>query len=130
MIAIQTPNLSSDVVTYMPKATAFDSDAAILLPESDDPFRPCFPQTVDALGLSPIFLSDLVLKAIAMEPNCTSSEIAARLHMGLMATDQVLHGLTRDKLIEIKGVVGTHNHRYGMLERGWTEVGRVMAISS
>ena len=118
MIAIQTPNLSSNTVTYMPKATAIDSDA-MLLPELGDPFRPSFPQTVDALGLSPVFLGDLVLKAIAMEPNCTSSEIAARLHMGLMATDQILQRLTRDKFIEIKGVVGTHNHRYGMLERGW-----------
>ena len=129
MIAIQTPNLSSNTVTYMPKATAIDSDA-MLLPELGDPFRPSFPQTVDALGLSPVFLGDLVLKAIAMEPNCTSSEIAARLHMGLMATDQILQRLTRDKFIEIKGVVGTHNHRYGMLERGWHEVSRVMAISS
>jgi len=129
MIAIQTPNLSSEAVTYVPKAHAFDSDAMVLT-DSGDPFRPPFPQTLDALGLSPIFLGDLVLKAIAMEPNCTSSEIAARLHMGLMATDQILQRLTRDKLIEIKGVVGTHNHRYGMLERGWHDVTRVMAISS
>jgi MoxR-like ATPase len=129
MIAIKTPEFSSEAVTYVPRDGDFEKEPA-LLPESGDPFCPAFPQTMDALDLPVVHLSDLVLKAVALEPACTSSEIAARLHLGLMVTDQILQRLYRDKLVEIKGVVGNHNHRYGMLERGWAEVNRVMAISS
>jgi hypothetical protein len=129
MIALQTPNAGPLTVSYVPKASAFDNDAT-LLPESGDPFRPAFPQTVEALDLSLTHLGDLVLKAMALDPNCTSAEIAARLHLGLMVTDQLLHRLYRDKLVEIKGVVGTHNHRYSMLERGWAEANRAMSVGS
>jgi hypothetical protein len=129
MIAIQTPEFSSNAVTYVPRAGDFEKEP-VLMPESGDPFCPPFPQTMDALDLPAVHLGDLVLKAVAMEPACTSSEIAARLHLGLMVTDQILQRLYRDKFVEIKGVVGNHNHRYCMLERGWAEVSRIMEISS
>ncbi len=127
MIAIPTPTAAP--ISYMPKDDVFGTDSTLLV-ETGDAFMPAFPQTLEALGLSPILLGDLALKAMALEPAATSAEIAARLHLGLMVTDTLLQRLNRDRLIEIKGVVGTHNHRYAMLERGWTEVARVMAVSS
>lgn len=116
------------VVNYLPKAEPHPDDA--LLVENDDAFRPSFPHRLEELDVSLTFLADLALKALSLEPTSTSSEIAERLRLGLTATDQILQRLNRDKLVEIKGVVGTHNHRYGMLERGWAEVARVTTVNS
>jgi hypothetical protein len=130
MIAIQTPEFSQDAVSYVPKPGDFDGEDELLAVSTEDPFCPPFPQTLDALDLPAVHLTDLVLKAVAQEPCCTSAEVAARLHLGLMVTDQILQRLYRDQFVEIKGVVGAHNHRYAMLERGWTEVARMLAVNS
>ncbi len=129
MLAIPSTEVGSETVSFVPRDTGLNGDEP-LLGDTGDPFRPPFPQSIDQLGVSPTFLNDLALKAMALEPTSTSAEIAERLHLGLAVTDHILQRLTRDKLIEIKGVVGTHNHRYAMLERGWTEAGRVTAHSS
>jgi hypothetical protein len=129
MIAIETSSPASAAVSYVPTTEAFEHDTS-LLPDSGDPNRPPFPQTLNALDVSELFLADLALRAMALEPNCTTADIAKRLHLGLMISDQLLQRLNRDRLIEIKGVVGSHNHRYAMLDRGWAEVSRLMAISS
>jgi predicted ATPase with chaperone activity len=129
MIAIPSTELGSEPVSFVPRDAALDGDE-LLLTEDGDPFRPPFPQTIEQLGIPATFLGDLALKAMALEPTSTSAEIAARLHLGMAVTDHILQRLNRDKLVEIKGVVGAHNHRYGMLDRGWTEVARVTAHSS
>jgi predicted ATPase with chaperone activity len=129
MIAIPISTLDSETVSYTPSARAFDKDTSLLSQETD-PFRPPFMQKLEDLEISPSYLGDLALKTMAIEPTTTSAEIAGLMHLGLMATDQLLQRLCRDKYIEIKGVVGSHNHRYSMLERGWAEVSRIMAQGS
>jgi hypothetical protein len=129
MIAIDTPNLPTAAVTYAPTTEALERDTS-LLSDGGDPHRPPFPQTINDLDVSELFLGDLALRAMSLQPNCATTDIANQLHLGLMITDNLLHRLSRDRLVEIKGVVGSHNHRYAMLDRGWAEVGRLMAISS
>src|SRR5262245_11235608 len=121
MIAISPNTIVPNAINYTPPADALSTDAALLVQDVDI-FKPAFPQRIEDLDISATFLGDLALKAVAHEPNCTTSGIASRLHLGLMVTDQILQRLNRDKFIEIKGVVGAHNHRYSMLERGWAEV--------
>ena len=129
MIAIPVSNLEAETLSYVPSVSAFGQDTS-LLPAEADLFRPPFVQTIPELEVSPTFLGDLALKTMSVEPTTTSSEVAARMHLGLMVTDQLLQRLSRDKYVEIKGVVGSHNHRYSMLERGWAEVSRLMSIGS
>jgi predicted ATPase with chaperone activity len=101
----------------------------VLLEECDE-FRPPMPLAVEDLDVSPLFLAELALKAVALEPSTSTAQIARRLQLGMMITDGLLQRLTRDKFLEIKGVVATHNHRYQMLERGWTEVARIQSMNS
>ncbi|MEI6082949.1 MAG: ATPase [Verrucomicrobiota bacterium] len=128
MIALANTDNTKKVVSFTPhlKSAATTS----LLVDDGHSFKPPMPMTIEELGISSGFLGELVLKAMAVDPNSTASDVATRLHLGLMITDAVLQKLTRDKFVEIKGVVGSHNHRYAMLERGWTEYARVSASNS
>jgi predicted ATPase with chaperone activity len=98
-----------------------------LLPTTQDPFTPLFPQRLDDLDVAPAFLTDLALKTMSIEPECSTGSIALRMHLGLVITDALLGRLHKDKFIERKGVAsGLHNHHYAMLERGWVEVKRLL----
>jgi MoxR-like ATPase len=101
-----------------------------LFPNPADWFVPPFPERLEDLDVSIGFLADLTLKAVSLDSDCSTTSVAGRLHLGLIITDALLQRLVRDKFIEIKGVVGMHNHRYGMLERGWTEVNRLNSLCS
>lgn len=105
--------------------TKFES----LLPEQEDLFRPRFPQTLEELGVNPNFIADLALKTLAVSADTTSGGVAERLRIPLLLTDKILHRLYDEKLVEIRGVVGVHNHRYNMLERGWETVARIRRIN-
>jgi predicted ATPase with chaperone activity len=129
MIAVHDQQLASQIVNFIPKAKSAAAAASILI-DSRDSFRPPFANSLEQLDISPFFLGELALKAMAMEPTATTADIAARLHLGTLNTDLLLQKLGRDKYIEIKGVVGSHNHRYAMLDRGWSEVTRIMATNS
>jgi predicted ATPase with chaperone activity len=123
---------TSNVVHFNPAQGAGRlSRLESLLPTEADPFAPVFPQRLEDLDVSPSFLADLALKTVSVEPDCTTSSIAAKMHLGLIITDALLSRLHADKLIERKGVaVGLHNHHYAMLDRGWAEVKRLMEQSS
>lgn len=128
MIAPTTDTAGRHVVSYMPPGDI--AAKTVLLPDDVRDDVPPTPANINELGVSLNFLHDLALKSLALEPISTASEIANRLNLGLMITDTLLQKLSRDKFIEIKGVVGAHNHRYGMLERGWAEAARVTALNS
>ncbi|MCG3150250.1 MAG: hypothetical protein PCFJNLEI_03731 [Verrucomicrobiae bacterium] len=128
MIALAKEDSTSKVVSFMPHVKMAASTS--LLVDDGRIFKPAQPSSLDELGIAPGLVGDLALKAMAFAPNSTAAEIGTRLHLGLMITDAVLQKLTRDKFIEIKGVVGAHNHRYAMLERGWTEAARINSSNS
>lgn len=128
MSALLNEDASNHVVSFMPHVNAGTTTS--LLVDDGQAFRPVMPTTVEELSISPGFLGDLIMKAMALAPNSTASEVGTRLHLSLMIADAMLQKLTRDKMVEIKGVVGSHNHRYAMLERGWAEVARINASNS
>ena len=93
-------------------------------------FNPRFPETPDQLDLNLGFLTDLALKTLSTDANATTASIGDRLKLGLVITDTVLQRLYRENLIEMKGSIAMHNHRYAMLERGWARVFQLMGICS
>jgi len=127
--AVQPHALITDLVSYAPRPNKVD-DANLLPVDSAGKYTPPFVQRLEELDISNTFLCDLALKAVSLESDTTTTSIAQRLHLGMVVCDSLLQRLTRDRLIEMKGVVGVHNHRYGMLDRGWAELNRVMALNS
>jgi MoxR-like ATPase len=95
-----------------------------------DWFVPPFPEKLEDLDVNPGFLADLALKTVPLDSDCSTSTIAARMHLGMMITEALLQRLCHDKFIEIKGVVGLQNHRYAMLDHGWEELRRLTSFCS
>jgi len=95
-----------------------------------DLFVPPFPRKFDELGMHPNFLGELALKVVSVEAEATTATVANRLHLGILITDQILERLGREHVIEKRGVVGPHNHRFAMLDRGWETVARLMRSNS
>ncbi len=93
-------------------------------------FAPTFPLTLEELDVNPDFLSELALKTVSLEPDCTTVRTAERMCLGQVITDQLLERLYNDKLIEKKGTVSLRNNRYGMTERGWARVEQLMDVNS
>ena len=122
---------TSNVLRFDPaQATGNLNRFESLLPEPDH-FAPAFPQRLEDLDVSPAFLAELALKTVSVEPDCSTTSIAARMHLGLVITDALLARLHTDKFIERKGVAaGLHSHYYAMLDRGWNEVKRLMEQNS
>ena len=98
--------------------------------EQIDSFTPRFPVSLEELDVSAGFLTDLALKAVSLDADATTGSVGARLHLGMIVTDTVLQRLAHEQLVEKKGAVGLHHHRYGMTERGWNRVGQLMAANS
>ncbi len=101
-----------------------------LAPRPENLFVPPFPRKMSDLGLHLHFLADLALKAVSLEADATTARVAERLHLGILITDQILEQLCRDHLVEKRGVVGPHNHRFHMLDRGWETVTRLLKANS
>ncbi len=112
-----TPDLPADSVTPL-----FTNPA--------DWFVPPFPVKLEDLDVNPGFLAELALKTVPLDADCTTATIATRMHLGMMITEALLQRLCHDKFIEIKGVVGLHNHRYAMLDHGWQELQRLTSFCS
>src|SRR5882762_8450671 len=113
-----TVELESD--NAVASATPADS-VAPLFTNPADWFVPAFPEKLEDLDVNPGFLADLALKTVPLDAECTTATIAARLRLGLLITEALLQRLCHEKFIEIKGIVGLHNHRYAMLDNGWRE---------
>jgi predicted ATPase with chaperone activity len=111
------PSISND-----PAAPQFTNPA--------DWFVPAFPKKMEDLDVGSGFLADLALKVVPLTSDCTTSSVATRLCLGMMITEALLQRLCREEFIEVKGLVGLQNHRYGMLERGWQELTRLMKFCS
>ncbi len=119
------------LVTFDPMRTRSDEKTLeSFVPDERDIFLPPFPQKVEDLGLPLRFLLDLTLKVVSTEGDCTTANVASRLGVGFVITDQLLQQLYREKLVETKGVVGLHNHRYGILEHGWDTINQLIRHNS
>jgi len=89
-----------------------------------------FPETPDQLDLNLSFVTDLALKTLSADAHGTTASVSESLKLGLVITDTVLQRLYRENLIDLRGSIALHNHRYAMLERGWARVSQLMGICS
>ena len=127
-VLLGTPRTDDPVCKVTPLSV--EKGAPKPVTEAKEPFAPPFPEKLEELDVSPAFLIGLVLRTVSLESECTTASIAQRLRIGILIADALLERLYRDKWIEKKGVVGLHNHRYTMLERGWQEVARLNEFCS
>jgi hypothetical protein len=131
MSTVNTPPTDSTAVQFNPShAVRLRDTSTELLEDVDIKCIPPFADNLEKLDVSKGFLVDMALKSVALESDCTTTNIAKRLGLGIMVTDALLEQLYRDKQIEKKGVVGLHNHRYAMLDRGWQDVTRLFNTCS
>ena len=94
-----------------------------------DDFSPGLPSTLEGTELDFRFLADLALKIISMNTNCTAVRVAEKLCIPMHLTEALLQHLYHEKFLEIHGVETFQNHRYAMLERGWQQVNRLLALN-
>ncbi|MGH7773391.1 MAG: ATP-binding protein [Candidatus Binatia bacterium] len=106
---------------------AWDSESGQSSPIETE--APSVPEKVEDTGLDFGFLADLTLKTVYSDTHCTTERAAEKLKLPLTITESLLQHLYREKLIEIRGLVALHNHRYAMLDRGWERVSRLLNVS-
>jgi len=90
-----------------------------------DGLGPPTPEELADTEVPETFLRDLALKNLAIISAPTTANVAEQLHLPRSLTEELLHQLYREKLIEIlsHGLPGTT--RYAMLDHGWERVGQV-----
>jgi len=92
-------------------------------------FNPIAPRTWEDTQLDFGFLTDLALKAVYADANCSTTRAAEKMCLPEVITENILQHLYREKLIEIRGQDGFHNHRYAILDRGWERVKRLLEMN-
>jgi hypothetical protein len=82
------------------------------------------------LDVNTSFLTELTLKAVSLDPDCTTASVAERIRIGIIVTEALLQRLYDKKLVDRKGTVALHNNRYAMTDRGWARVEQLMGRCS
>jgi hypothetical protein len=90
---------------------------------------PPTPEEVAETGISDAFLCNLTLKHVAMLPEPTTTTVANRLRLPRALTEELLHHLYREKLIEMRLQSPVGSTRYAMLDHGWKRVSRLQSQS-
>jgi len=89
---------------------------------------PPMPEELADTGVGVAFLSDLALKHVAMLAEPTTESVAERLHLPRTLTEDILQGLYREKLIEVRLQTALGSTRYSMLDHGWDRVARLVSL--
>jgi predicted ATPase with chaperone activity len=90
---------------------------------------PPLPLKADNTGLDFGILADLALKGVYADANCTTERAAERLKLSMPVTEELLQHLYREKFVEIRGLIGYGNNRYGMLDRGWQRAQQLLDLN-
>ncbi|MDX6498597.1 MAG: hypothetical protein QOG23_1857 [Blastocatellia bacterium] len=86
---------------------------------------PPIPQELAGTGVPEEVLCELALKHVAALVNPTTASVAERIHLPWVITDELLHQLYREKLIDIRSQGLPGATRYAMLDRGWERLTQV-----
>jgi hypothetical protein len=86
---------------------------------------PPVPEELEDMDVSASFLCDLTLKHVAQMPEPNTSSVSDEVCIPKALAEEILHHLTREKMIEVKGQIAVGATRYAMLERGWDRLRRV-----
>jgi predicted ATPase with chaperone activity len=90
---------------------------------------PSLPRRAENTGLDFGFLADLALKTVYADANCTTERAAQRLKLAMPVAEELLQHLYREKFVEIRGLIGYGNNRYGMLDRGWQRAQQLLDLN-
>jgi hypothetical protein len=90
---------------------------------------PRAPANLDATGVPPEILTDLVLKLAHTVASFTARTATERLCFPSHMIGQILEHLKGDRLVEILGMVGPHDYRFAITDRGRERAVRLLAIS-
>ncbi len=88
---------------------------------------PPAPEELADTAVPSAFLCDLALKHVAMLPEPSTTSVADRLHLPRALTEELLHHLYREKLIEMRLQSAVGSTRYAMLDHGWERVSRLQS---
>src|SRR5882724_3373045 len=90
-----------------------------------DGLGPPTPEELADIDVPETFLRDLALRNLATISAPTTANVAEQLHLPRSLTEELLHQLYREKLIEIlsHGLPGAT--RYAMLDHGWERLSQV-----
>ncbi|MGH9943666.1 MAG: hypothetical protein ACRD9R_15070 [Pyrinomonadaceae bacterium] len=89
---------------------------------------PPVPEELAEADVPEAFLADLTLKTVGMLPEPTTAAVTERLRLPRALAEDLLHGLFREKLIEVRDQFAVGATRYAMLERGWERMARAQSL--
>lgn len=98
-------------------------------PSPESPYVPRVPLKVENTGLDFGFLADLALKTVYADANCSTDRAAEKLKLSMPVAEELLQHLYREKFIEIRGLLGFGNNRYGLLDRGWQRAQQLLQMN-
>ncbi len=104
------------------------SQTTILSRVEIESMGPPLPEELADTGISEGFLCDLALKHVAMLPEPTTWAISEEMRLPRMLTEEILHKLFREKLIEVKVQTAVGSTRYAMLDHGWDRLTRLLSV--
>src|SRR4051812_2441177 len=104
------------------------NNAAAIARTEIESMGPPVPEELSHTDISPAFLADLALKHVAELPDPTTNAVAERMLLPRTLTEELLHHLFRENLIEVKDQAATGATRYSMLDRGWDRVARARSL--
>ena len=102
---------------------------SILSRSEIDSLGPPMLEEIGDTGIHEQFLCDLALKHIAMLPEPSTTNVADRLHLPRVLTEELLYHLYREKLIEMRLQSAVGSTIYAMLDHGWERVARLNSQS-
>ena len=102
---------------------------SILSRSEIDSLGPPMLEEIGDSGIHEQFLCDLALKHIAMLPEPSTTNVADRLHLPRVLTEELLYHLYREKLIEMRLQSAVGSTIYAMLDHGWERVARLNSQS-
>lgn len=101
------------------------SHLSILTRAEIEGLGPPIPEELADIDVPESFLHDLALKHVATMPAPTTAAVAERLQLPQSLTEELLHHLYRERLIEIRAQSTFGASLYAMLDRGWEHVARL-----
>lgn len=104
------------------------SQTAILSRCEIETMGPVVPEELSETGVAEGFLSDLVLKHVAMMAEPTTNTVAERMCLPRTLTEELLQQLYREKLIEVRKQTTVGATRYAMLDHGWERLARLLSV--
>ena len=105
--------------------------SGIALREPEAPAIPPPPDSIEEAGVSPGLLGELALKTIYFAGELTGGDIAERMALPLGVVKDVLDFLTRERLCQVTGGVGTSpgTFRYALTREGVERAAAVINLS-